>query len=224
MENFDIKEYEKKCQFELENGISKKRKKEIRKELKTMSQEEVNHEIEELYNALTPLLYNDLNLYCDILETLLHSLLEGKYVVDISEKIDIDLKNKFNKFFKQTKLALEFAKKYFKGTLSSSSLLVLDLIFFDTNEITSKNEKKLDIDKKHLKILDECKKIEEESEELLKKYNELYLPAIKLYIDENEEYIQYVKQMDELNKKIDENNKKIPTKDELEAMLKNNNI
>ena len=52
MVEFNAEEYRKLVQYELKNGISEKRKEEIRKELETLSSQEVNHEIEELYNAM----------------------------------------------------------------------------------------------------------------------------------------------------------------------------
>ena len=241
MENFNVEECEKNIRFELKNGLNKKRKAEIRKKLECLSSEEVNRDIEAIYNILTPLLYDNLELYSDTLETLLYSLLEGKYVVDISDKIDINLKNKFNKFFRQAELALEFAEKYFRETISPDYLKYLDSVVFDTNkmiynqddilvenlstgDILKRSERYSNINNIYFKILDECDEIIKQNKEYLEKYRELYTLAIELYINENDEYLQYIKQMEDLDKKINENYTKIPTTEELTSILKNDNI
>ena len=238
IENFNSEEFEKQMQFELKHGLNRKRKKEIRNELKTMSSEEVNHEIEELYNSLSPILYNNLTFYYDIFEILLDTLLEGKYVVKVCKKIDKNLKNKFNNLIKQTELALKFSKKYFKSELSQNFLSYLDLYLYtppiesvELNENLSYDSDAIDkhlehlnkintIENKFKKILEISEKVEKENEEYLKKYQELYRFAIELYINKNSEYQNYTKQMNELNKKINTNNKMIPTREEFEQMIK----
>ena len=234
-ENFNREEYEKHVQYELKHGLNRKRKKEIRAELKAMSKEEVNREIEELYNALNPILYDNLTFYYDIFEILLVALLEGKYVVKTSNKIDKTLKNKFNDLIKKTELALKFAKKYF---YSEISFRYLDLYFYDIplksmdlndflsleTDTINKHIEYLDkintIENKFKKILETSKNVEKENEEYLKEYQELYRIAIELYINKNSEYRKYLKQIKILNKKINLNNKMVPTKEELDQIFK----
>lgn len=229
MNEFNAEEYRKLVQYELEKGISEKRKEEIRKELETMSSQEVNHEIEELYNAMAPLLKDNVDTFYDIFESILHVLLEGKFVVDICDKIDNEVKIKFNKLYKKTELALEFAKKYFQNEISSGEQNYLDLLFFDINKIDDKTwesdfktwEARND---KYNEIHDECEIIHNESEEYLQEYRKLYAKAIKLYIEEDSKYLEYISEMEELNNKVEENNKKILSKDEIISILKNINI
>lgn len=235
IENFNKEEFEEQVQYSLKHGLNRKRKKEIRNELKTMSKEEVNREIEELYTALNPLLYDNLTFYYDIFEILLDVLLEGKYVVKISNKIDKSLKKKFNDFIKKTELALKFSKKYFKSEIS---FRYLDLCFYDptikfidsndflsleTNTINNHLEyldKFNTLENKFKKILETSKNVEKENEEYLKEYQKLYRIAIELYINKNSEYRKYIKQMKQLNKKINLNNKMVPTKEEFDQILK----